>query len=590
MLELIPEELKDIQSFCTLPDDGGYTKTLGVEWNTVMDHFRLKIAALPPLGNITKRFLVSDVAKTFDVLGWYSPCTIKMKILFQQLWEMKVDWDDEVPESIRESWLKWRSELDLLSTKYVPRCYHDKTTSVTSMELHGFSNASELAYSAVVYLRMECADGSIQIGLVLSKTKVAPIKRLTIPRLELYGAQLLARLLHHVRIVLNIPLDKSYVWTDSTIVLHWLVGSPRRFKTYAGNRVSNIVELLGPERWHHVSGLDNPADCASRGLFPSELIDHSLWWNGPEWLKLPSSSWPDQMQIPRSFTIPDKEKEVSFVAIAKLVGALIPLDQFSHFTHLKRVTAWIIRFWENCRAKSSNQQKRIKSHLCVVELQKAEIYWLANIQRLHVNKEITNLKKGCRLNKSSPLIPLHPFLDADDLIRVGGREQNSNRAHSTKHPVILHGSHPVTRVIIQSEHLRLLHAGPTLLSCSLNRRFHILGSHKVVRSITRSCVTCRRIAAKPQSQMMGQLPIERVTPDFIFDRVGVDYAGPLQLKLGSTRKSVFVKSYVCVFVSLSVRAVHLELVSDLSTDAFIACLRRFISRRGKPTLIWSDHG
>ena len=276
-----------------------------------MDHFRLKIAALPPLGNITKRFLVSDVAKTFDVLGWYSPCTIKMKILFQQLWEMKVDWDDEVPESVRESWLKWRSELDLLSTKNVPRCYHDKTTSVTSMELHGFSDASELAYSAVVYLRMECADGSIQIGLVLSKTKVAPIKRLTIPRLELCGAQLLARLLHHVRIVLNIPLDKSYAWTDSTIVLHWLVGSPRRFKTYVGNRVSNIVELLGPERWHHVSGLDNPADCASRGLFPSELIDHSLWWNGPEWLKLPSSSWPDQMQVPGSFTIPDEEKEVN---------------------------------------------------------------------------------------------------------------------------------------------------------------------------------------------------------------------------------------------------------------------------------------
>ena len=176
-----------------------------------------------------------------------------------------------------------------------------------------------------------------------------------------------------------------------------------------------------------------------------------------------------------------------------------------------------MRFLENCRARSSNQQKRIESHLCVVELQKAEIYWLANIQRLHFNKEITNLKKGCRLNKSSPLIPLHPFLDADDLIRVGGREQNSNRAYSTKHPVILHGSHPITRVIIRSERLRLLHAGPTLLSCSLNRRFHILGSRKVVRSITRSCVTCRRIAAKPQSQMMGQLPIERVTPDLIFD-------------------------------------------------------------------------
>lgn len=165
-----------------------------------------------------------------------------------------MDWDDEVPESIQESWLKW---LGLLLTKHIPRCYHDKTTSVLSMELHGFSDASEQAYSAVVYLRMECSDGSMQIGLVSSK----PIKKLTIPRLELCGAHVLARLIHHVRHVLDIPLD---AWTDSTIVLHWLVGSPKRFKTYVSNRVSNIVELLGPERWHHVTILQTvlPEACS----------------------------------------------------------------------------------------------------------------------------------------------------------------------------------------------------------------------------------------------------------------------------------------------------------------------------------------
>ena len=151
-MEFIPDELKDAQSLCALPDDGGYTKTLGVEWNVVTDHFRLNISEPPLIECVTKRFLVSDVVKTVDVLGWYSPCTIKMKILSQQLWEMNVNWDDEVPEPIRESWLKWRSEPGLLSTKYVPRCYHDKRTSVASMELHGFSDASEQAYSAVVYV------------------------------------------------------------------------------------------------------------------------------------------------------------------------------------------------------------------------------------------------------------------------------------------------------------------------------------------------------------------------------------------------------------------------------------------------------
>ena len=237
------------------------------------------------------------------------------------------------------------------------------------------------------------------------------------------------------------------------------------------------------------------------------------------------------------------------------------ISKFSSFTRLKRVTAWIMRFIGNCRLKLKKQSMTSESQLSVTELQKAEIYWLSIIQKQYFPEEIARLNKDRELHKSSPLLPLHPFVDGDGLIRVGGRERKSNRAYSTQHPIILHGAHSITRLIIRSEHLRLLHAGPTLLSCSLNRHFHILCGRQIVRSITRACVTCRRAAAKP-----------------------------LLLKLGSTRKPVIVKSYVCVFVSLSVRAVHLELVSDLTTDAFIACLRRFISRRGKPTLIWSDNG
>ena len=235
VLRHLPDELKDTQVRCALPDTSEYTKTLGIEWNTILDHFRLAIAALPPLDHVTKRVLISDVGKVFDVFGWFSPCTVKMKILFQQLWELKLNWDDPVPEDIRESWTRWRTELNVLSTKQIPRCFFNKTSSVSSMQLHGFSDASEQAYSAVLYLRMECTDGSIQVSLVSSKTKVAPIKKLTIPRLELCGAQLLARLIHHTRLVLDIPLSHLHAWTDSTIVLSWIEGNPRRFRTYVGN-------------------------------------------------------------------------------------------------------------------------------------------------------------------------------------------------------------------------------------------------------------------------------------------------------------------------------------------------------------------
>ena len=163
-------------------------------------------------------------------------------------------------------------------------------------------------------------------------------------------------------------------------------------------------------------------------------------------------------------------------------------------------------------------------------------------------------------------------------------------SYEVQHPLILHGKHPLARLIIHTEHVRLLHAGPTLLSASLITRYHIVKGRMIIRSVYRQCIVCHRHSVKPKPQMMGQLPIERVTPGPVFDKTGVDYAGPILTKLAHTRKPTIVKSYVCVFVSLTVKAVHLEVVSDLTTEAFIACLRRFIARRGKPSLIWSDNG
>ena len=252
---------------------------------------------LPPLSNMTKRSLVSDIAKLFDILGWFSPVIVKMKILLQQLWELKLSWDDPVPQHVYDTWLQWRSELSLISKRHIDRCYFPKTAVISSMQLHGFSDASERAYAGVIYLRMSDAEGHIFVSLVMSKTKVAPIKRITIPRLELCGAHLLAQMLHHVKEVLHIPLSAVRAWTDSTIVLNWLSGSSRRFKTYVGNRVSHVVDLIPPDCWSHVNGADNPADCASRGVLPSELIDHPLWWTGPDWLQLNLQCWPPQEEL-----------------------------------------------------------------------------------------------------------------------------------------------------------------------------------------------------------------------------------------------------------------------------------------------------
>ena len=251
VLQHISSELKESHSTQSLPSPDNYTKTLGIEWNAHLDLFRLTVADLPPLEKVTKRVLVSDIAKTFDVLGWFSPTIIKAKILLQQLWELKVDWDDPIPPDVCEVWLQWREELKCLAERHISRCYFPKGVHIVAVDLHGFSDASERVYAGVVYIRMIDSDGNIHISLVTSKTKVAPIKRLTIPRLELCGAHLLARLLHHVQQTFSLPLNCVHAWTDSTIVLNWLVGNPRRFKTYVGNRISHILELTSPDRWNH---------------------------------------------------------------------------------------------------------------------------------------------------------------------------------------------------------------------------------------------------------------------------------------------------------------------------------------------------
>ena len=199
--------------------------------------------------------------------------------------EPGIDWDQEVPERIVEEWLRWRTELKLLSQKHINRYYFPKNVLIKDLQLHGFCDASENVFASVVYLRMTDSTGKVHISLVMAKTKVALIKRLTIPQLELCGERLLARVLSHVKQVLEISSSEIFAWTDSTIVLDWLKGNPRRFTQFVGNRVSVIMSLIPPERWSHVNGVENPADCASRGVFPAEIMVHNMWWSGPDWLK-----------------------------------------------------------------------------------------------------------------------------------------------------------------------------------------------------------------------------------------------------------------------------------------------------------------
>ena len=588
VLQDIHPDLRDSIDVLTISGIDEYTKTLGLEWNTAMDHFRLTTTELPSLELMTKRLLVSNIAKIFDVLGWFSPIVITVKILLQRLWELKVDWDDPVPAPIQHVWSQWKGELPFLSNCHVPRYHFPKNVNIRKLQLHGFSDASEDAYAGVVYIRGEDTSGNAHVGLVMAKTKVSPLKRLTIPRLELCGTYLLAKLLHYVRNIYKIPIEDIYAWTDSTIVLNWLDGSPRRFKTFVGNRVSTIIDLIPSQCWNHVRSEDNPADCASRGLFPNELLNHKLWWKGPKWLTMSQSQWPTPVPLPANETC-DEEREVYIATTYTSTCQVLPYDRYSTFSKLKRVTAWIFRFLNNCCPQRNSPM--LQPYLSIDELSQAERYWIITSQNETFPRELQELKaNNMCLPNNSVLKALNPFLDSFGIIRVGGRISNAELCYSRVHPIILHGKHPITKLIIASKHCQMLHAGPSLLSASISLRFHVINLRKTVRMITHDCIICKRYTGKTASQLQGQLPQERLTPGPIFERVGVDYAGPFNIKYGYTRKPTIVKAYVCLFVSLTVKAVHLELVSDLTTEAFIATLRRFIGRRGLPTLILSDHG
>ena len=344
-------------------------------------------------------------------------------------------------------------------------------------------------------------------------------------------------------------MTSVFAWTDSTIVLSWLTGNPRRFKTYIGNRISFIVDQLPPDRWKHVPGIQNPADCASRGLFPLQLKEHDLWWKGPQWLQDDASQWPEQ---PTAFSeaIPLEEREIcnlTTVVPTESIEPVIPIDQISNFARRKRITAWIFRFVNNLRSTASKRHQ--SPQLTVPELNFAEDYWLTTIQKETFPKECDALEKGRPVPKTSRLLPFRPIWDEErSLVRVGGRMSNSTLSYSQSHPVILDGKHSLTKSIILSEHLRLMHAGPTLLLSSLNLRFHIIGARRTVRFVTRQCVTCRRQCVKPQDQLLGQLPTERVSLAAPFEKSGVDYAGPFQIKYGHVRKPTIIKTYICVFV------------------------------------------
>ncbi|XP_075161620.1 uncharacterized protein LOC142234376 [Haematobia irritans] len=425
------------------------TKTLGIKWNAISDTFSYAFSFEISPSKVTKRSILSAVAQLFDPAGWSTPVIIQAKILMQQLWLEGLQWDEEGGSDTLEKWNSIIAHLPLIEDISIPRWIQNMPSD--TIQIHGFSDSSKLAYCACVYIRCQTSEYVVLSNLLVAKSKVAPIKPVCLPRLELNGAVLLAKLVRYVISSLSIPHKDIILWTDSSIVLGWLSKPPWTWETYIANRTAMIHDLLPNSTWRHIATHDNPADLGTRGCRPQDLKNSQLWWHGPSWLTNPISSWP-------------KKNPLETPVLGKRVQSLHTLspdpdilERFSSFNRALRVLSYVFRFLHNSH---KNFQSPVKSKS--LNLSQAE----------------------------SSLCPLNPFMDSNGILRVNGRLANSFLPYRERYPIILPGNSLYSHLYLSELHKFLGHGEISIMTRMVQTEYHISWLKSRIKNVIFMCKIC----------------------------------------------------------------------------------------------------
>ncbi|XP_062121532.1 uncharacterized protein LOC133835556 [Drosophila sulfurigaster albostrigata] len=554
VLKDIPKDHLLREDFLEL-EDSSTAKTLGIRWQAHDDEF-----FMPPevahQDSYTKREVLSQIAKLFDPAGWLAPFVIRAKIFMQEIWLRTLEWDEHLPTDLSLQWKEYLQSYPALGKIRIPRWVQFQTR--VKLQYHGFCDASERAYGAAIYI-CPCGDGEQGFH--------------TSPYCE------------DKALLLNLPAEsfQTFFWTDSTIVLAWLNKPPCRWTTFVANRVAKIVQASDAKNWSHVRSEHNPADLASRGVLPQELMRNPLWWHGPEWLHLPSDQWPTSPS-PISETLLEQRMKCN---VAKLPPTPDFLNKFSEFGKALRTSAYVLRFIDRSRKLAVPSSIVVQAD----ELSRIQERLIVMAQRHTFQQEYQCLQSKQQVPSSSSIRNLNPFLDGKGILRACGRLRASHSLrYDESHPIILSYSSSFARLLVRFTHRISLHGGNQVVMRLIRSRFWIPKLKVLVKSTINSCKVCVIYKKRLQTQMMGDLPKERASYSRPFTHTGVDFAGPFEIKNYTGRAFLITKGYVCVFVCFSTKAIHLEATSDLTTEKFLAAFSRFIARRGCPHQMYSDNG
>lgn len=561
-------------------DETPIERTLGMSLDLREDKFVLRVTRKDLLVQ-TKRQMLSAVSSMFDPMGFLAPVLATARILLQDVWRAGSGWDDPLDEELIQRWQKWSEALPSLENLTIPRCFTPSRPGLIKRELHVFADASNLAYGTCAYMAFRYED-STEVSFLMARSRVAPIRYLSVPKLELNAAVLGVRLMRTLRHELDLPLENTFLWSDSTTVLQWIKSTSSKLPVFIANRVAEILEVTTAKQWHYVPTKENPADDASRGLSSSDVdLDHR-WFCGPAFLRSPESAWP------QSPLLPAIEDEPSLDWVGNVKSGELHIDRLvrdrSDLNSIKRSVAYLLRWTSNARSSAG---KRKVGPLDVDDLVRALNLLISRAQLLSYSSEVSRLKSGKQIDKSSPLINFTPFMDDQGLIRVGGRLGKAPLPFDVRHPVLLPPKARITELIVWQTHLDGAHSATEATLHKVRHTYWVPRGRQTVKRILFPCIRCALFRARAINPKMADLPTNRLEC-FLppFSHTGVDLFGPYQVKIGRS----YHKRWVCLFTCGTTRAVHLEVVKSMSSDCFLNAMARFENLRGRPAIYYSDQG